>query len=63
MGQVCFGLFRHLSLACLVVGKANMYLGWAALFYCGAPCAFHIIVLPNSSESGICILICVYVVA
>ena len=26
------------------VSSSSGYLGWSALFYCGTPCAFHIII-------------------
>ena len=29
------------------VSSSSWCLGWAALFYCGTPCAFHIIIIPR----------------
>ena len=35
------------------VSSSSVCLGWAALFYCCTPLAFHIIILYNSFESSV----------
>ena len=44
---VCYSLLVIMWILFMRVSSSSVCLGWAALFYCGIPWAFHIIIKKN----------------